>query len=96
MSKEDSLARYQKHLKRMIIKAIRRLGKSPWELGESSRRPSCPDILEAEDGNFIVIGKDISDQIDLTLTNAVLSDNERAVLVPRSIFIHARKDIPTE
>lgn len=77
------------------MKAVRRLGKTPAELGSTTGVSGSPDILELDDGAFAVIGVDITDQVDdLGLLNARCADNERVVRVPRNTFAAAKNDIP--
>jgi hypothetical protein len=39
---------------------LRRIGKSPQELGVTSDSPDCPDMWELENGDVAVIGRDLS------------------------------------
>ncbi|MBE9602658.1 hypothetical protein [Pedobacter sp. MC2016-24] len=79
--------------------AIKRLGKSPQELGTvgyfggGCDDNSCPDILETENGDFIIIGKDVTGDVNLNGISG-LAPNERAVLIPRITLTSAKKDIP--
>lgn len=44
-----------------MIKIVRRIGKGGKNGPvKSSGRKSCPDILELEDGDFLVIGTDVT------------------------------------
>lgn len=45
------------------MKAIRRLGATPTERGDTTGVSGSPDILELEDGAFAVIGVDITEQL---------------------------------
>ena len=56
---------------------------------------SCPQILELLNGDFAVIGTDIT--VDATPNlpaNAGCAPSERVVQIPRSLLIRARNDIP--
>ncbi len=73
----------------------RRLGKSAFELGESDTRPSCPDIMELSDGNIAVIGVDATAAYADELPEGFgIGENERLVVIPRSMLIAAKPDIP--
>jgi hypothetical protein len=73
---------------------VRRIGLSPQERG-SSTDISCPDILELDDGQFLVIGTDVTDTArDRLPSDAAIADYERAVLITRSTLVRAKADIP--
>ncbi len=56
----------------------------------------CPDILEMSDGNFAIIGKDITDEAKRNLPPGTgCGPGERLIVIPRSILLAARPDIPT-
>jgi hypothetical protein len=77
------------------MKAVRRLGMTPAELGNTTGVSGSPEILELDDGAFAVIGVDITDQVgDLALLGAQCAPNERVVRVPRNTFTAAKNDIP--
>jgi hypothetical protein len=77
------------------MKAVRRLGKTPAELGTTTGVSGSPDILELDDGAFAVIGVDITDQVDdLLVFGARCAPNERMVKVPRVTLAAAKLDIP--
>ena len=71
---------------------LRRLGP------ESSRCQAghaCPDILELNDGDFAVIGPDITtDALGKLPTGSGCGPDERIVRIPRRVMISARPDIP--
>lgn len=66
-----------------------RPGKSPLELGVTDSNPSCPDIWINKDGDFIIIGKDITDKVDLNGKDASVGYDEKVVLVPKVLFMSA-------
>ncbi|MFI1827153.1 hypothetical protein ACH41E_12020 [Streptomyces sp. NPDC020412] len=73
----------------------RRLGKSPQELGVTAGGPECPEIWELENGDFAVIGRDLTTSLGARLPNGVsISRDERLVVIPRSTLISAKTDIP--
>lgn len=77
--------------------ALRRLGMTPVELGNTTGVSGSPDVLELEDGSFAVIGVDITDALGRNpLPDARCADNERIVRIPRSTLVAARRDIPDE
>ena len=77
------------------MKVVRRLGKTPAELGNTTGVSGSPDILELDDGAFAVIGVDITDQVhDLDSFGARCAPNERVVRIPRNTLTAAKNDIP--
>ncbi|MBO7935018.1 MULTISPECIES: hypothetical protein [Streptomyces] len=73
---------------------IRRLGVPPSERGSTSSA-TCPDIFELKDGNFAVIGTDMTDSLDSQLPkDAARADYERIVVISRDTLIKAKADIP--
>jgi hypothetical protein len=79
------------------MKAMRRLGATPKERGDTTGVSGSPDILELDDGSFAVIGADITDQLgQRPLRDAVCAANERIVRISRRTLIAAKKDIPEE
>lgn len=77
------------------MRAVRRLGKTPAERGDTTNVSGSPDILELDDGAFAVIGVDITDQVGgLSALEARCASNERVVRVPRNTFVAAKNDIP--
>ncbi|MFC9509530.1 hypothetical protein [Streptomyces sp. NPDC057002] len=73
---------------------IRRLGVAPRYRG-SAGGGTCPDIFELADGNFAVIGTDVTDSLDTQLpADAGRADYERIVVITRETLVKAKKDIP--
>ncbi len=73
----------------------RRLGKSAKELGQTGGRDSCPDIWELDNGDIAVIGRDLTDVYSARLPEDVtIYHDERLVIIPRSMIIAAKSDIP--
>lgn len=54
----------------------------------------CPDIFELADGDFAVIGSDITHAAGNLPTDAGCAANERIVRVPRNLLVQAKADIP--
>jgi hypothetical protein len=77
-------------------KFLRRLGPDPHANGaKTPALQGCPDILELSNGDFAVIGMDITaSAIPELPPTAGCGPDERVVLVPRRIFVEARPDIP--
>lgn len=75
---------------------LRRLGPDPHAGGKSTPQLSgCPDVLELEDGDFAVIGGDITELAKGCLPPTVsCGPDERIVRVPRRILVAAKGDIP--
>ena len=78
------------------IRFKRRLGPDPHADGKQSAAASgCPDILEMNDGDFAVIGIDITAQaIGELPSSAGCGTDERIVRVPRGVLVGAKRDIP--
>ncbi len=77
------------------MKAVRRLGKAPAELGNTTGVSGSPDILELDDGSFAVIGVDITAELGRTpMSDAKCAPNERIVRIPRNTLTAAKRDIP--
>lgn len=73
---------------------LRRLGSST-EAGRCAGGRACPALFELTDGDFAVVGQDITAQT----TPALPEDSgcgplERIVRVPRKTLVSARADIP--
>jgi hypothetical protein len=76
------------------MRAVRRLGKTPAELGNTTGVSGSPDIIELDDGAFAVIGVDITDQVGgLSSIGARCAPNERVVRIPRNTLTTAKNDI---
>ena len=75
---------------------LRRLGPDPHAHGaQTPALDGCPDIWELADGDFAVIGIDMTDTaIDQLPPSAGCGLDERIVRVPRRTLILARGDIP--
>ncbi len=55
----------------------------------------CPDILELVDGDFAVIGTDITPEAAGRLPGGTaVGPGERVIRIPRSLLVRARRDIP--
>jgi hypothetical protein len=73
---------------------VRRLGRSPLDLGDTSASPSCPDIWELANGDIAVIGRDLTSVYSDRLPPDVhIGQDERLVVIPRNMLIAAKPDI---
>lgn len=74
----------------------RRLGPDPHaNAAKTASLNGCPDILELADGDFAVIGVDITDTAAPHLVfGAGCGPDERIVRIPRKTLLFARPDIP--
>ncbi|MFE8953699.1 MULTISPECIES: hypothetical protein [Streptomyces] len=76
------------------MKIVRRIGASPRERGSASGQ-TCPDIFELSDGDFAVIGTDVTADLDGELPpDAARADYERIVVISRETLLRAKADIP--
>ncbi|WP_328917866.1 MULTISPECIES: hypothetical protein [unclassified Streptomyces] len=77
-------------------KFLRRLGRSPQELGVTTDSPDCPDLWELENGDIAVIGRDLTGSLGRQLPTGVsIGADERLVVIPRNMLIAAKPDIPS-
>jgi hypothetical protein len=77
------------------MRAVRRLGTTPKERGDTTGVSGSSDILELDDGSFAVIGVDITDQLgQRPLLDAKCATNERIVQISRRTLTAAKQDIP--
>jgi hypothetical protein len=73
---------------------VRRLGKSPEELGVTDNKDGCPDIWELDNGDIAVIGRDLTETYRNRLpAEAALAVDERLVIIPGSVLRAAKPDI---
>ncbi len=74
----------------------KRLGPDPHANGASTPALySCPDVFELDDGDFAIIGINITEQAKANLPpSASCGPDEQIVRVPRRILIGAKQDIP--
>ncbi|MFE7313101.1 hypothetical protein ACFU7T_08325 [Streptomyces sp. NPDC057555] len=74
---------------------VRRLGKSPAELGTTGGEQGCPDIWELENGDIAVVGRDLTDSYLTHLPPGLaVAPDERIVVIPRRTAAAAKADIP--
>ncbi|HWA87277.1 MAG TPA: hypothetical protein VG710_13700 [Opitutus sp.] len=75
-----------------------RLGPDPHANGtRTSSGSGCPDILALDDGDFAVIGVDITAASEGRLPATVsCGADERIVRIPRKTLVLAKPDIPAQ
>lgn len=77
---------------------LRRLGPDPHANGaQTIALKGCPDIFELENGDFAIIGIDITDaSIEHLPPSAGCGPDERIVRIPRKTLVLAKSDIPNQ
>ena len=76
------------------MKIVRRVGVSPRERGSATGQ-TCPDIFELSSGDFAVIGREATAELDPELpSDAARADYERIVVITRETLVRAKLDIP--
>jgi hypothetical protein len=75
---------------------LRRIGPDPHANGQlTPALQGCPDILEMADGDFAVIGIDITAEAQARMfPTAGCGPDERVVRIPRKLLIGAKSHIP--
>ena len=75
---------------------LRRIGPDPHAGGvRTIALRGCPDIWELSNGDFAVIGIDITDAAKTQLPpTAGCGPDERIVLIPRNLLVQAKSEIP--
>ena len=78
------------------IEFFRRIGPDPHANGvQSVACDGCPDIWELDNGDFAVIGIDITAAAVPKLPpTAGCGPDERVVRLPRNLLVNAKRDIP--
>jgi hypothetical protein len=77
---------------------LRRIGPDPHANGlQTSSCCGCPDILELENGDFAIIGVDITEATQVQMfPTAGCGPDERVVRIPRKLLIGAKSSIPDQ
>jgi hypothetical protein len=74
---------------------LRRLGPDPHANGaQTVSLNGCPDIFELEDGDFAIIGQDITEFAAKLPPSANCGPDERMIRIPRKTLVDAKADIP--
>lgn len=73
------------------MRIVRRVSAHPRDLGLTNMKDGgCPDVLETDTGDFLVIGLDRTSEAGPALpADAIISKGERAILVPRATLLSA-------
>jgi len=76
--------------------ALRRLGPDPHLGGaQTPALHGCPDIFELENGDFAIVGRDVtSDVIGELPSGATCGPDERIIVIPRKTLLGAKPHIP--
>ena len=76
--------------------ALRRLGPDPHLGGaQTPALHGCPDIFELENGDFAIVGRDVtSDVIGELPSGATCGPVERIIVIPRKTLLGAKPHIP--
>lgn len=78
---------------------MRRIGSTPAERGSTGTN-NCPDIIELDDGQYLVIGKVPADGVikakDFVEHGFSVGPDERTVVVPRDCLLTAARQIVAE
>ena len=79
------------------IEFLRRIGQDPHANGaQTAACRGCPDLWELANGDFAVIGIDITNAaIDKLPPTAGCGPDERIVRLPRNLLVNARQHIPS-
>lgn len=74
---------------------LRRIGPDPHANGaQTEALHNCPDLWELSDGNFAVIGIDMTAETAGRLpSTAGCGPDERVVWIPRRVLVAAKEDI---
>ncbi len=73
---------------------IRRLGIDAHATLPCAGGRACPDILELADGDFAIIGQDMTGFAGQLPAGSGCGPDERLVRIPRALLVRARADIP--
>jgi len=74
----------------------RRLGPDPHANGAKTAACSgCPDIWELDNGDFAIIGADITVAANSLPPSASCGPDERIIRIPRLTLLLAKGDIPS-
>lgn len=87
-----------KHENKVSPTILRRLGPDPHAQGaQTPALAGCPDLFELSNGDFIVIGTDITEKAKSVLpSTASCGSDERIIQIPRKTLVLAKPDIPND
>lgn len=73
---------------------MRRLGLTPQQRG-STTNGTCPDVFELDDGQFAIVGTDMTDELAAQLpAGTTLGEGGRIVVLTAVTLLAAKPDIP--
>ena len=80
----------------VIVMPLRRIGPDPHAGGaQTAALHGCPDIFELENGDFAIIGQDVTSKIAGELPpGATCGSDERIIAIPRKTLVLAKPHIP--
>jgi hypothetical protein len=74
---------------------LKRIGPDPHENGaKTAACQGCPDIWQLDDGDFAVIGIDLTHEAGKLPPTAGCGPDERIVRLPRNLLVSAKQYIP--
>ncbi len=74
---------------------LRRLGPDPHANGaQTIALRNCPDVWELANGDFAVIGIDMTGEVANLPPTASCGPDERIVRIPRNLLVNVKRDIP--
>lgn len=75
-----------------MVMFLRRLGIERGAPQACAGGRSCPDILELADGDFAIIGRDITQHAAELPAGSGCGPDERIVRIPKAILLRALRD----
>jgi hypothetical protein len=75
---------------------LRRIGPDPHLDGsQTPGLQGCPDIFELENGDFAIVGRDVTAEVKGDLPpEATCGPDERIIAIPRKTLLRAKPHIP--
>ena len=83
-------------MKNDAIEIVRRLGPETLARGyKCVSLQNCPDLFESASGSFVVIGRDVTEELKARLPEGSgCGPDERIIEIPRRTLVLAKADIP--
>jgi hypothetical protein len=80
----------------LVSMPLRRIGPDPHAGGaQTPALAGCPDIFELENGDFAIVGRDVTSTVKGELPpGATCGPDERIISIPRKTLISAKRHIP--
>jgi hypothetical protein len=84
------------HPTHVTIMLLRRIGPDPHLGGaQTPALQGCPDIFELENGDFAIVGRDLTSVVARELPpGATCGPDERIIIIPRKTLVLAKPHIP--